>query len=159
MKNLNLILILVLTIVTFAFARPSPRIMVGTLIKRQDGATDCLCPPSNVKCDSQNLCPATACEAADPPCGTGCCELQYKRQRTCLCENVKWFVRNQIYLSFFYCFIILSAEISHVVPWISVIIWWKKLKLILSFTDNTNNGLYSTYSQVYDLLDLHLDLK
>ncbi|CAG8778332.1 44538_t:CDS:1, partial [Gigaspora margarita] len=25
-------------------------------------------------CDSQNLCPATACEANDPPCSKGCCE-------------------------------------------------------------------------------------
>ncbi|RIA95877.1 hypothetical protein C1645_756605 [Glomus cerebriforme] len=79
MKNLNLILLFVLAIVTFASARPSQRIMIGTLVKRQattpgGDATTCLCPPTNVPCDSQNLCPATACEANDPPCGTGCCE-------------------------------------------------------------------------------------
>jgi hypothetical protein len=75
MKNLNIIVILVLAIVTFASARPSSRIMIGTLIKRQGVAT-CLCPPTNVPCDSQNLCPASACETNDPPCGTagGCCE-------------------------------------------------------------------------------------
>ncbi|CAG8785782.1 2385_t:CDS:1, partial [Dentiscutata erythropus] len=71
--------ILSLAILSLAFAKPTPRIMVGTLFKRsglverQDNTT-CLCPPTNVPCDSQNLCPATACEADDPPCGSGCCE-------------------------------------------------------------------------------------
>jgi hypothetical protein len=75
MKKLNIILILVLAIVTFVSARPSSRIMIGTLIKRQ-GIEACLCPHGNVPCDSQNLCPAEACESHDPPCGTagGCCE-------------------------------------------------------------------------------------
>lgn len=78
MKNI-FILALALAILSIAFAKPTPRIMVGTLFKRSDlaerqGSTTCLCPPTNVPCDSQNLCPATACEANDPPCGKGCCE-------------------------------------------------------------------------------------
>lgn len=76
MKNLYLVLLLVLASATYLSARPSPGIMIGTLTKRQDAAAPatCICPPTNVPCDARNLCPGTACEAADPPCGTGCCE-------------------------------------------------------------------------------------
>ncbi|CAG8721273.1 15505_t:CDS:1, partial [Gigaspora rosea] len=68
---------------TIAFARPSPKFRLGTLVKRSDflerqDNTTCLCPPKNVPCDSQNLCPSNACEPADTPCGSGCCEQGLK---------------------------------------------------------------------------------